>query len=158
MSFSRRSRSSAPFLTDNSESAASCVRLCKFLWACGEVQRAHFAQSVKDLVKVHEDFALRDFGDIVQTFSGEVPNSVLRVNEAVEEGMYKFLHIWGNVNPKSYRSCGESDESSVPNMKRIRGVVEHLHKLVNNLADPALVTLLVTFSDLSGCCIIRVII
>jgi hypothetical protein len=106
----------------------------------------HFAQSVKDRIEVHQDLPLGYLGDVVQTFGGEVSHAVLHVCEAIEERIYKLLHVRRNSYTESDSCPSQSDQSSVPNVERVGRIAEHFDKLIHNLADTFVVPLQITFS------------
>lgn len=108
--------------------------------------KTHFAQGIKDRIEVHQDLPLGYFGDIIQAFRGEVSHTVLHVCEAVEERIYKFLHVWRDPYTEGDCCPSQPDQTSVPNMERIGGVAEHLDELIHNLTNALMVSLLIAFS------------
>src|ERR1700730_3442021 len=117
MSLSRRSRSSAPFLTDNSESAASLIEsACLSSASRTSANCAHLTERVEDWIEVYQDFALRHLCDVVQTLSREVANPVLRIRKAHEEGFQELPHVRRDVDPESYSGSGQTDQAAVPHM------------------------------------------
>jgi hypothetical protein len=90
MSLTRRSSSSAPFLTDSSESAASYSQVshARVPW-----YSTHLAECIEDLVKVDEDLAFRDLGNVVHALARIVSNPRILIGEACEDGGYDFFEV-----------------------------------------------------------------
>ena len=114
ISLSRRSSSSAPFLTDSSESAASWYAFA-LSCECGDAS-THLAERVKDGVEVDEYLALGDFRDVVEALSGEVPDPVLGIREAYEQRFHELLHIRRNIHAQSNGRSSKSNETPIAYM------------------------------------------
>lgn len=111
-------------------------------------QNTHLAQCIKDVIVVDQHLSFGHFRDVIKTFGGEVSDPVFGVHKASQKRSDEFLHIGSNIYSQGYSCSSKSDESSIPYMKRVGSIVEHFDELVNNLADPFLLSLLVTFSYL----------
>lgn len=94
MSLTRRSSSSAPFLTDSSESAAS-YRLNVSILQSTLIVDSHLAQSIKDLVEVDEYLAFCDLCNIVHALACIVPNASIRVGKTGEDGGNNLFEVSG---------------------------------------------------------------
>ena len=108
----------------------------------------HLTEGVEYRVEIHKDFTLGDLGDVVETFGGEVSHPVLWIGETYEQRVDKLFHIRRNVNPQRDSGPGQSNKPSITHVKRISGVAEHIHELVHDLVDSALVPLLMTLAYL----------
>jgi hypothetical protein len=111
---------------------------------------AHLAQRIEYFVEIHQNLSFGYLGDVVQAFRREVTDSVLRVHEAVEQRVHELVHVRGHIDSERNRGPCEANEATVPDVQRIRRIIEHVDELVDDLADPALVALLLAFSDLPG--------
>jgi hypothetical protein len=108
----------------------------------------YLAEGIKDGVEIDKNFALGDLGDVVQAFCGEVSYPVLWVGEAREDGFDELVHVWGNVDAEGDGSSGETNQTTVSDVKWVGRITEHVHELFDDLADTTVVALLVTFANL----------
>lgn len=114
----------------------------------GVEKQTNLAESIKYRIEIHQNLSFGDLGDIVEAFSREVPHSVLGVRKADEQMFNELVHVGGNVDTKSYRCPGKSYETTISNVKWVRRIAEHVHKLVDDLANAAVVALLMALADL----------
>ena len=100
MSLISLSSSSAPFLTESSLSAASCV----FFVSRVPHRRAgsrgsrgsrgnNLAEGIKDLVKVEENLPFGNLGYVVHALAGVVSNARILVGEAGKDGWHDFFQV-----------------------------------------------------------------
>lgn len=54
---------------------------------------AHFAQRIKDVVEVGQDFTLRHLGDIVHAFAGIIADSGILICEAGQNRRHNFIQV-----------------------------------------------------------------
>lgn len=118
--------------------------------SAGTYGQTNLAKSIKYGVEVHQDLSFRNFGDVVEAFGREVSHSVLGVREADEQRFDELLHVGCNLDSESYCSSSESYKTSIADVKWIRRIAEHVHKLVDDLANASVVTLLMAVTYLSA--------
>ena len=115
----------------------------------GAYGRTNLAKSIKYRVKIHQDLSFGNLGDVVEAFGREVSHSVLGVREAYEQRFDELLHVGCNLDSESYCSSSESYKTAIADVKWIRRIAEHVHKLVDDLANASVVTLLMAVAYLS---------
>ena len=93
MSLIRRSSNSAPFLTDSSESAASCLSVRFRLDE--RSSKSYFAQRVKDLVEIDQNLPLGHLCYIVHALAGIVSYAGILIGKAGEDRRNDFFEIPG---------------------------------------------------------------
>jgi hypothetical protein len=92
-----RSSSSAPFLTDSSESAPSCEKVKSLLkrWKIGASSVIHLAKLIKNAVKIDQDLALSNLCNVVHSLTGIVADSSILVGEARQHGWHNLGEVPG---------------------------------------------------------------
>lgn len=70
-------------------------------------------EGIKDLVKVDEDFALADLGNVVEAFAGKVPDLAVWVGEAGEDGFGDLFEVWGDLETEGDADASETNEATV---------------------------------------------
>ena len=101
--------------------------------------------------RLHKHFSLGNLRDVVKTLRGEVTDAVLGIGEAYQQGLDELIHVVCDVYAEGNGGARKANEPAIPDVQRVRRVAEHVHELVDDLANPPLITLLVTFSDLPMC-------
>ena len=96
-------------------------RVCSKLSASGPVssrapEAKYLAEGIEYGIEIHKNFALGDFGDVVQALGGEVSYPVLGVCEAGEDRFDELVHVWSNVDAKCDSSSGETNQTTVSNV------------------------------------------
>jgi hypothetical protein len=116
----------------------------------------HLAERIEDLVKVDEDLAFRNLGNVVHALARIVSDSRILVGEAGENGGYDFFEIAGDFlhhgsaqvvslqgsntyRSQSYRGCRQSDEPAISGVGVVDGVCVFVAELVHNAGYPVVV-------------------
>ena len=104
MSFIRRSRSSAPFLTESSESAPSYIeggdeKKCRGGKGGGLVEgvEAYLAEGIEYVVEIFQDLPLSDLGNIVHRLASVVADTSILVGKASQHRGDYSLKISGQL-------------------------------------------------------------
>lgn len=95
MSLTSRSKSSAPFLTESSASAASYDVVSAAASILG--LQWYLAQGIEDVVEEKQDLAFGNLGDVIHAFAGIVSDACILVGEACQHGRNDLFQILGNL-------------------------------------------------------------
>lgn len=165
MSLTRRSSSSAPFLTEASESAASYHSVSTTTCHWNIPVSAYFAEGVENFVKVEQDLAFGHLGDVVHALAGVVADTGILVGEAGEYGRddlfevsCDFLGLGQQVQAwlgeswtytaQRYRGGGQADEASISGVRLVHGVGIFVTQLVDYALDLVMVLVCQSLADL----------
>lgn len=105
MSLTSLSRSSAPFLTESSVSAASYQSRSDHIPMCVLDLTTYLAQRVKHLVEVYQDLSLGDLCNVVHALARIVSDPSILIREASENGRDDLAEIAGDFLATSQHTC-----------------------------------------------------
>lgn len=111
MSLISRSSSSAPFLTDNSESAESYLLLAQGDCAVG--LNLYLAKRIKYQIEINKHFTLRHFGDIVHSLTGIISYSSILISEASKHRWYYLIQMPCNLILRKSAQVNMSREANI---------------------------------------------
>lgn len=96
MSFTRRSSSSAPFLTDNSESAASFSPRQLYVDTFLSFP-TYLAKSIEDIVEKEQNLPFCYFSNVVHAFACVVSHACILIGETSQDGRNDLLKVLSDV-------------------------------------------------------------
>lgn len=91
------------------------------------------------MVKVFENLALSNFGNVVHCFAGIVPNSCILIGEASQHGWDDDFEVARKFGAEGDGGGGQAYEAPIASMRLVYGVGVLIAQLVKNGRDPGIV-------------------